>query len=117
MWQVHITPVDVRDGRFDAWIERDFRDRANNFADQSFFVGTDFDPVMTLGTPATTRRGISVANYDHVTVAPNGSSSRGPTRDGRDKPEVAAPGTNITSSNAMGGRPDATGGVLPVRSR
>jgi subtilisin family serine protease len=115
-WKVEITAVRVRSGRFDAWIERDIRDRANNFADQSFFVGADFDPVMTLGTPATSRRGISVANYDHVTVAPNSSSSRGRTRDGRDKPEVAAPGTNIVSSCAMGGQPDGAGGVHPMRT-
>jgi subtilisin family serine protease len=116
IWNVEITAVRVRAGRFDAWIERDIRDRANNFADQSFFVGVDFDPVMTLGTPATSRRGISVANYDHVTVAPSSSSSRGRTRDGRDKPEVAAPGTNILSSCAMGGRPNGTGGAHPMRT-
>jgi subtilisin family serine protease len=115
IWRVEITAVRVRSGRFDAWIERDARDPANNFADQSFFVGTDFDPVMTLGTPATSRRGISVANYNHVTVAPSSSSSRGRTRDGRDKPEVAAPGTNIVSSCAMGGRPNG-GGVHPMRT-
>ncbi len=116
VWRVEITPVRIRSGRFDAWIERDARDRANNFADQSFFVGTDFDPVMTLGTPATSRRGISVANYDHVAVAPSSSSSRGRTRDGRDKPEVAAPGTNIVSSCAMGGRLDGAGDVHPMRT-
>ena len=71
---------------------------------------------MTLGTPATSRRGISVANYDHVTTAPSASSSRGRTRDGRDKPEVAAPGTNIVSSCALGGRPDGAGGTHRVRT-
>jgi subtilisin family serine protease len=116
VWRVEVTAVRVRSGRFDAWIERDARDRTNNFADQSFFVGTDFDPVMTLGTPATSRRGVSVANFDHVTVAPSASSSRGRTRDGRDKPEIAAPGTNIVSSCAMGGRPDGVGGVHPMRT-
>lgn len=116
VWQVELTAVRVRSGRFDAWIERDARSQANNFADQSFFVGSDFDPVMTLGTPATSRRGISVANYDHVAVAPSSSSSRGRTRDGRDKPEVAAPGTNIVSSCAMGGRPTGSGGVHPART-
>ena len=104
IWQIELEAIDSRDGRFDAWIERDARIGNNNFADQSFFVGTDFDPVMTLGTPATNRRAIAVANYDHVTQQANDSSSRGPTRDQRQKPEVAAPGTNITSSNSLGGR-------------
>ena len=62
--------VSARNGRFDAWIERDARDANNKFGDQSFFVGADFDEQMTLGTPATARRSIAVANYDHVTVAP-----------------------------------------------
>ena len=73
---------------------------------------------MTLGTPATARRSIAVANYDHVTVAPSNSSSRGRTRDGRAKPEVAAPGTNIASSNALGdGRADNAGQLRPVRTK
>jgi subtilisin family serine protease len=51
-----------------------------------------------------------------VTVSPSSSSSRGRTRDGRDKPEVAAPGTKILSSCALGGRPDGLGGVHPMRT-
>jgi subtilisin family serine protease len=104
IWQIELQAVESRDGRFDAWIERDARIGNNNFADQSFFVGSDFDPVMTLGTPATNRRAVAVANYSHVTQAISSSSSHGPTRDGRLKPEVAAPGTNIFSSNSLGGR-------------
>lgn len=116
-WQVEIEAVEIRSGRFDAWIERDARRRANRFADQSFFMGTDFDEVMTLGTPATMHRGIAVANYDHVVEVPNSSSGRGRTRDGRDKPEIAAPGTNILSSNALAGRPDpaSPNSMLPAR--
>ena len=34
------------------------------------------------------------------------SSGRGPTRDGREKPEVVAPGVEITSSAALGGTDD-----------
>ncbi len=114
-WQVEITALEADDGRFDAWIERDARDPANNFADQSFFAGADFDPVRTLGTPATTRRALAVANYDHRLLVPNDSSSRGPTRTGLDKPEVAAPGTSILAASSLGGRSDGSGGVLPMR--
>ncbi len=115
-WGIELEGTEVRNGRFDAYIERDVRDQLNNFADQAFFVGDDFDGVQTLGTPATTRRGIAVANYDHVTVAPSSSSSRGPTRDGRPKPEVAAPGTNIVAACALGGR-TVSHQVVPVRTR
>jgi subtilisin family serine protease len=103
-WQVDLLAERSRDGRFDAWIERDRRVNTNKFADQSFLADGDFDPIMTLATPATTRRGVAVANYDHVANAPSGSSGRGPTRDGRRKPEIAAPGTRIRSSGALGGR-------------
>ena len=114
-WQVRLESIASRHGRFDAWIERDARDKSNSFADQSFFVGTDFDPTMTLGTPSTGRRSIAVANYDHRTESPSDSSGRGTTRDGRSKPEVAGPGTNIVAAHALGGRPSPTGGVFPMR--
>lgn len=125
VWLVELEGVEIRDGQFDAFIERDYRQHIiqlnngqeikNFFADQSFFVGTDFEPHVTLGTPATSKRGIAVANYDHTSQSPNLSSSRGPTRDGRPKPEVAAPGTSIVAANAHGGEPDGFGGTYPVR--
>ena len=99
-WHVEIEALAVAEGHYDAWIERDARDNRNMFADQSYF-NADFDGEMTLGTPATTRRGIAVANFDHEQIVPSDSSSRGRTRDGRAKPEVAAPGTNILSSNSL----------------
>ena len=105
-WKVEIRADSIRKGVFDAWIERDTRDATNRFRDQSFFLGNDFDPVRTLGTPATGRRSIAVANYNHVNQMVNRSSGRGATRDGREKPEIAAPGTGIMASNSMGGRPD-----------
>ena len=124
-WLVEIEALEIGDGRFDAYIERDFRlhivpltngqQVQNFFADQSFFVGGDFDPVQSLGTPATSRRVIAVANYDHAIQEPNASSSRGPTRDGRRKPEVCAPGTHIISSNAHAGEVLADGSVRPAR--
>ncbi len=116
-WEVEIESAETRDGRFDAWIERDARRGFNNFADQSFFVGTDFDGQKTLGTPATTRRGIAVANYDHRTQTPADSSSRGPTRNGRGKPEIAAPGTGILSSASLAGRPEPGNPTATVPAR
>ena len=57
-----------------------------------------------------------MANYNHVVQAPDAQSGRGRTRDGRLKPEIAAPGTNIVSCNALGGRPaNPPGPVLPMR--
>ena len=117
-WKVEIRGDSVRNGEFDAWIERDARARANRFRDQSFFLGADFDPVRTLGTPATGRRSIAVANYSHVNQMVNRSSGRGTTRDRREKPEIAAPGTGILASNSMGGEPnpDHPGTNFPMRT-
>ena len=117
-WHVELVGSTIRNGQFDIWIERDARDGQNRFRDQSFFLGADFDPVRTLGTPATGRRSIAVANYNHANQMVNRSSGRGTTRDGREKPEVAAPGTNIMASNSMGGTPNPgqPGTNFPMRT-
>ena len=49
---------------------------------------------------------LSVANYDPATDKINISSSQGPTRDERHKPDVAAPGTDIVAANGFAGDDD-----------
>ena len=44
---------------------------------------------------------ISVANLDETNSRINSTSSQGPTRDGRSKPDVAAPGTDILAANGF----------------
>jgi subtilisin family serine protease len=44
---------------------------------------------------------ISVANLDADREVMNVTSSQGPTRDGREKPEIAAPGTGIVAANGF----------------
>jgi len=111
-WVIEIEAIEIQDGTFDAWIERDDKR-------PSQFMGSDFDPQKTLSPPGTGQRTITVANYNHHVAPPaiNPSSGRGRTRDGRMKPEVAAPGTGILSSCSLGGRPDPDGhgGVIPMR--
>ena len=46
---------------------------------------------------------ISVANLDEAKNLVNVSSSQGPTRDGRFKPDIAAPGTDIVAAKGFGG--------------
>ena len=47
---------------------------------------------------------ISVGNLDEEREEIHVTSSQGPTRDGRCKPEVAAPGTGIPAANGFGER-------------
>ena len=78
-----------------AWIER--RPWQSRFSQSS--------PRMTLSVPATAQSVIAVGsielgptNADPVEVDP--TSSRGPTRDNRDKPDLSAPGVNITAAKS-----------------
>jgi subtilisin family serine protease len=87
---------------FDAWIDRDDREQAS----QSHF---DVSPVITHSTLASTacgRRTVSVGAFEHrVAEFPAADfSSEGETRDGRSKPDVAAPGLDVLAAAAYGGR-------------
>jgi subtilisin family serine protease len=129
VWKVRLTATKVsqrerRNGvRFDAWIERTLP-ISNDDQDQlrSRFVDYDPDTAITLTTPATARKAIAVASFNNrrqdnpISVF----SSRGPTRDQREKPEVAAPGgeamrgEEISSTNAGAGLSDG-GTTRPAR--
>ena len=109
-WKIQVACSQAALGRFDAWITGDSRFRDSPFVETA----------RTIGTPATAKRVIAVAS--HVTknawradagdrTAPaavigrsSRFSSRGPTRDGREKPEISAPGEMITAALAAGSR-------------
>jgi subtilisin family serine protease len=113
LWKVIVEAInanDIRDGKFDAWIER-VADRSRH---QSYFKRY-VDPENTISPPGTIRRGITVGNYEHTTNSKAASSSSGPTRDERKKPDFVAPGTGILSSGALGTQPNPAGGAFPVR--
>lgn len=90
-WRLLVEPVRVADGRAHAWIERDRRQPRSA---QSRFPTAAADPTATTGTIANGRGPLTVAAFDpHDRRRPPGHfSSSGPTRDGRAKPDVAAPG-------------------------
>src|SRR5262249_39082743 len=78
-------------GEFHAWIER-------NDGAQSQFKGAGMVDDYTLGSLACGYQSIVVASYDahHDGIAPiSVFSSAGPTRDGRNKPEISAPGQDV----------------------
>jgi peptidoglycan hydrolase-like protein with peptidoglycan-binding domain len=99
-WQLHLEGVDVVDGRFHAWIERG---RRGPFARARFADGDD-RPGATTGTICNGWRTLAVGAYDpHSDDRPLAPfSSQGPTRDGRDKPDLVAPGVRIVSARSRG---------------
>ena len=84
----------ITDGNFHAWIERD------NFF-QSRFV-PPHDNSLTIGSVSCGQLSIAVGSYDaHKTSKPlSFFSSAGPTRDGRLKPEVSAPGHAVLAAKS-----------------
>jgi outer membrane protein OmpA-like peptidoglycan-associated protein/subtilisin family serine protease len=95
---VTILGGDVVDGRYHAWIEREpARPRF-----QSRFRDEDVDKANTTGTICNGLRTIAVGAYDaHDPDFPMAAfSSQGPTRDGRVKPDIAAPGKNVLAARS-----------------
>jgi subtilisin family serine protease len=106
-WKLWLRGDNIRAGRYDAWIERTRRDSPG---EQTQFSAGSTDPTRTISVPGTARRVITVGSY--VTRANVGFgvatlvgqisafSSRGPSRYGLQKPEIAAPGERIISVRA-----------------
>jgi subtilisin family serine protease len=102
-WRVRLTGKVIRNGAYDAWIERDDPGRIGDPVKRqwrlpSFFGPKTFVDNSTLSSLACGPRVIGVANLDEARELLNVSSSQGPTRDARRKPEIAAPGTDIVAA-------------------
>jgi hypothetical protein len=97
-WELVVIGEDVADGRYNAWIQRDAGCRAC----QARFRAEDADPSITLGSICTGLRTIATGAYDpHTPDHPIARfSSAGPTRDGRVKPDLLAPGVKILAARS-----------------
>jgi subtilisin family serine protease len=103
-WRVRLHGREVRDGRFHGWIERDDPVRIGGgsyWAFPSFFAATSNVDKSSISSLACGESVMAVANYDARRDKINISSSQGPTRDGRSKPEIAAPGTGIVAARGF----------------
>ena len=92
---IRLAGTTVVNGAFHAWVDRNNRGR-------SFFTTFLQEGTLTLGVPATARRAITVGNHDKV--VPPGiykTSGRGPSRDGRVKPEIATVGMGLDDSHGV----------------
>jgi subtilisin family serine protease len=101
-WRVRLFGREVRDGRYDGWIERDDPVRLGGtgefWAFPSFFAEASNVDRSSVSSLACGQNVIAVANLHDRLERINISSSQGPTRDGRYKPEIAAPGTDIVAA-------------------
>jgi subtilisin family serine protease len=112
-WTVRLHGLEVRDGNFHGWIERDdprplgrqglkeYWNFPSFFSERS---NVDNSSVSSLGCG---NHIITVANLDEGRGRIAKTSSQGPTRDGRQKPDVGAPGTEIVAANGFGDPEDA----------
>ena len=107
VWKVRLHGDEIRSGRFHAWIERDDpmeldrRENLRAFRFPSFFSRASNVDSHSIGSLACAHRVVGVANLDLASGRMNISSGQGPTRDGRDKPDIAAPGTDIVAANGF----------------
>ncbi len=108
-WTVRLRGLEVREGSYHGWIERDDPRRLGRsgmveaWSLPSFFAEGSFADHSTVSSLACGQRIVSVANLDETHERIHVTSSQGPTRDGRHKPEIAAPGTGIVAANGFSG--------------
>jgi subtilisin family serine protease len=97
MWRIALHGLDIVDGRLQAWIERDPRRRY-----QSHFLRSQASARYTTNTICNCFRAIAVGAHDATQRDRPATifSSRGPTADGRQKPEVSAPGYMIRAARS-----------------
>lgn len=106
IWQIVLAAGKVIDGRYEMWLP----------SENVLTAGTAFrnpTPRNTIAIPSTASRVISVGAYDALTFTYADFSGRGaPASDGYAsliKPDIAAPGVNITTVAAGGGYAAFTG--------
>lgn len=97
-WELILRGEDIVDGRFNAWIERD----AGCFDCQARFDAARAVRLSTTGSIANGFRPVAVGAYDaHDPDRRLGAfSSSGPTRDGRIKPDLLAPGVRVLAARS-----------------
>jgi len=109
-WTLRLHGTDVVDGRYHCWVERD----PGCSGCQPSFDPADVVPSSTTGTICNGFLTIAVGAYDaHREDRPLAAfSSGGPTRDGRLKPDIIAPGVQILSARSSPRQPQPGGSKL-----
>ncbi len=103
IWTIRLTPENIVTGRYDMWLP------AGGIINEN----TSFlrpDPDITLTIPSTSSKVISVGAYNSSNDVMASFSGRGFTRETNQvKPDIVAPGVNISSASNTGGLSVRTG--------
>ena len=102
IWTLTLEAREIRDGRFHLWLPSAAVLNAN-----TRFL--EPEPYITLTIPSTARRTVAVGAYDSRSRTYADFSGRGDTRDGRERPILAAPGVDVVTTMPGGGYAAATG--------
>lgn len=102
IWEINLVPVKIIQGRYDMWLPV-----SGALNEGTFFLTPNADTTLTI--PSTANNAITVGAYDSRTLTVADFSGRGYTRLlNQVKPDLLAPGVDITSA--------APGGGLAVKS-
>ncbi|MCR2810955.1 MULTISPECIES: S8 family serine peptidase [unclassified Microbacterium] len=113
-WKVTLHARRAVRGRYDGWLERD--DACGDC--QPRFIPRDNDRTTTTGTIANSHLPLITGAYNgHQASRPLAAfSSIGPTLDGRDKPDLAAPGVGIVATRSAPAGAVRNPGILVRKS-
>ncbi len=102
IWRILLEPVKLVTGQYDLWLpSQGVLNPSTRFLSAV--------PETTLTIPSTASKVISVGAYDPAYSSYADFSGRGYTRLSQVKPDLAAPGTNITTTSSQGGYASVTG--------
>lgn len=105
IWQFKLIGDYIVNGEYNAWIpQRSLIEEDTKFLNSNQYT--------TLTIPATSQMAIVSAHYNQNNNATVGSSGRGYTRDGRQKPDIACGGINATVLAPGGGTKLASGSSI-----
>lgn len=102
VWIIELRPRVIKNGQYRMWLPGGGVLNRNT----GFYLPT---PYATLTIPSTASRLVTVAAYDSRSLAYADFSGRGFQEEGTGKPDVAAPGVNITTTVVGGSYGTATG--------
>lgn len=105
IWQINVYGEYNRSGTFNSWLPISLL-----LYEDTYFLRSN--PFITLTNPASSLGPISVSTYNSFTNSIYFASSHGYNKDGTIKPDICAPGVNITGPRVGGGYTVGTGSSL-----